>query len=124
MALTIVAGQAPATGHTLHASWEVVSGVGHAHGGHSCVHLGGAGQLDEQDVVVDGVAVVVGVLEHLTGSDTVVSGKLGEEAVKRGEAIFTHLADPHHLDVLLVGGAVVFTEDHAVRRPEGRSTRM
>lgn len=73
--LTIVAGQAPAAGHTLHASGEVVCGLGHAHGGHVCVQLGGAGQLDEQDVVVDGVAVVAGVLEYLSGSDMVDSGR-------------------------------------------------
>lgn len=73
--LTIVAGQAPTAGHTLHASGEVVSGRGHAHGGHACVQLGGAGQLDEQDVVVDGVAVVAGVLEYLSGSDMVDSGR-------------------------------------------------
>lgn len=79
MALTIVAGQAPAAGHTLHASWEVIVGFGHAHGGNSCVHLNGTGQLDEQDVVVDGVAVVLGVLEDLTGSDTVVSDVPGEK---------------------------------------------
>lgn len=71
-----MAGQAPAGGHTLHASGEVVSGLGHAHGGNTHVHLGGAGQLDQQDVVVDGVAVVAGVLEHLTGNDTVMVNDL------------------------------------------------
>lgn len=75
MALTVVAGQTPAAGHTLHATGEVVSGLSHTHGGHTHVHLGGAGQLDERDVVVDAVAVVAGVLEHLTGSDMVMSGK-------------------------------------------------
>lgn len=40
-----------------------------------CVHLGGAGQLDERDVIIDGVAVVLGVLEHLTGNDRVISNK-------------------------------------------------
>lgn len=73
-ALTVVAGQAPAAGHTPHASGEVVSGLSHTHGGNTHAHLSGAGQLDEQDVVVDGVAVVVGVLENLTGNDIIVSG--------------------------------------------------
>lgn len=72
-ALTVVAGQAPAAGHTLRASREVVSGLSHTHRGNTHVHLGGAGQLDEQDVVVDGVAVVAGVLEHLTENDIVMS---------------------------------------------------
>lgn len=29
----------------------------------------------------------------------------------------SHLSDRHHLDVLLIGGAVMFSEDHAVGRP-------
>lgn len=66
-----MAGQTPAAGHTLHASGEVVSGLSHANGGNAHVHPDGTGQLDEQDVVVDGVAVVVGVLEHLAGNDNV-----------------------------------------------------
>lgn len=73
-ALTVVAGQAPAAGHTPHASGEVVSGLSHTHRGNTHAHLSGAGQLDEQDVVVDGVAVVVGVLENLTGNDIIMSG--------------------------------------------------
>lgn len=71
MCLTVVPGQAPARGHTLHASGEVVCALSHAHGGNTRVHLGGRGQLDEQDVVVDGEAVVVGVFEDLTGNDLV-----------------------------------------------------
>lgn len=74
-ALTVVAGKAPAAGHTLHASGEVVSGFGHTHRGNTHVHLCGAGQLDEQDVVVDGESVVAGVLEHLTGNDSVRTGE-------------------------------------------------
>lgn len=74
MALTIVTGQAPSARHTLHASAEVVSGLSHTYWGHMCVHLGGAGQFDECDVMIDGVAVIPGVLEHLTGND-IVTGK-------------------------------------------------
>lgn len=63
--LTIVASQTPAASHTAHASGEVISSLGHTHWGHTCAQLGRAGQLDERDVVVDGVAVIVGVLEDL-----------------------------------------------------------
>ena len=62
---TIVAGQAPARGHTLHAALKDVISLSQAHGGHTHVQGGGGGQLDKQDVVVDGEAVVTGVLEHL-----------------------------------------------------------
>ena len=44
--LTIVAGQAPASGHTLHASREVVSSLSHTHRGNMHVQLGGGGQLN------------------------------------------------------------------------------
>lgn len=63
-------GQTPARGHTHHASREVIGGLSQAHGGNPHVELGGAGQLDQGDVVIDGEAVVLGVSEHLAGSDT------------------------------------------------------
>ncbi len=78
-ALTVVTGQAPAAGHTLHASREIVSSLSDTHRGNTHVHLCGGGQLDEQDVVVDGEAVVFGVLEHLTGNDIVMSIKHTEK---------------------------------------------
>lgn len=80
--LTVVAGQAPAAGHALHATGEVVSGLGHTHRGNTHAHGGGAGQLDERDVIVDGEAVVAGVLEHLEGEETVSphgKGRLEEQ---------------------------------------------
>lgn len=42
-----------------------------------------------------------------------------EDLLMRQEAALfvTHLAYRHHLDVLLVGGAVMFSEDHTVGRP-------
>ena len=58
-------GQPPSIGHTLHATGEVVTGLCHTHGGHTHAQLGRAGQLDQQDVVVDGELVVAGVLEDL-----------------------------------------------------------
>ena len=66
---TVVAGQAPAGGHALHAALKDVPGLGQAHGGHAHVQGGGGGQLHQQDVVVDGEAVVSGVLEHLPGEE-------------------------------------------------------
>lgn len=63
--LTVVAGQAPASGYTLHAASDVVPSLSQAHRGHTHAHGGRAGQLDQQDVVVDSVAIVTGVLEHL-----------------------------------------------------------
>ncbi len=67
---TIVLGQAPSRGHTLHASREVVGGFSETHGRHLSVELRGGGQLDQEDVVVDGEAVVVRVLENLYKEDT------------------------------------------------------
>lgn len=63
-------GQTPARGHTHHASREVVAGFSHTHGGDVGVKLGGGGQLDERDVIVDGVGVVLRMLEHLEGRET------------------------------------------------------
>lgn len=71
--LTVVACQAPAGCHTPHASREVVTTLGDTHGRHAHVHLDGAGELDEQDVVVDGVAVVARVFEHLMGKHFLAS---------------------------------------------------
>lgn len=68
-ALTVVASQAPSAGHTGRPAGEVVCGLGHTHGGHTDAQLGGARQLDERDVVVDGVAVVLWVFENLGGSN-------------------------------------------------------
>lgn len=64
-------GQAPSGGHTLQACLEVVCGLSQAHPRYTCIYLGWACQLDERDVIVDGVAVVIGVPENLTGSDMV-----------------------------------------------------
>lgn len=57
--------QPPSRGHTLHATREVVGGLSHTHRGHASVQLGRGGELDKKDVVVDGEAVVIGVLENL-----------------------------------------------------------
>lgn len=73
VALTVVASQAPTAGNTLHASGVVVSGLCHTHRGHAHVQLSRGGQLDEQDVVVDGVAVVLRVLENLSGGNVIKS---------------------------------------------------
>ena len=58
-------GQAPSRGHTLHATREVVVGLSNTHRRHTRVQLGRGGELDQKDVVVDGEAVVLGVLENL-----------------------------------------------------------
>lgn len=63
-------GQAPSRGYTLHASREVVKGFREAHGRHVSVELSGSGQLDQEDVVVEGVAVVVRVHDGLWEKDT------------------------------------------------------
>lgn len=63
--VTVVAGQTPAGGHTRHATGEVIVGLSNAHGRHTRSQEGGGGQLDQGDVVVDGEAVVFGVLEDL-----------------------------------------------------------
>lgn len=73
--ITIVAGQAPARSHTLQASREVVCGLSQTHWRHSDINLGGGGQLDEQDVIVDGVAVVVRMLEHLGASNIIMTSQ-------------------------------------------------
>lgn len=69
MALTIVASEAPSTGHTRHPTGEVVGGLSHTHRGHTDAQLGGACQLDERDVIVDGVAIVLWVFENLRSSN-------------------------------------------------------
>ncbi len=68
--LTVILGQAPSRGHTVHASREVVGGFSEAHGRHLSAELSGSGQLDQEDVVIDGVAVVIRVLDGLGEMDT------------------------------------------------------
>lgn len=65
--LTIVASQTPAGGNAGHSCGIVVVGPSKTHRGHVGAEAGGAGQLDEGDVVVDGVGVPLGVGEHLWG---------------------------------------------------------
>ncbi len=67
---TVILGQAPSRGHTLHASREVVGGFREAHGRHLKAELSGAGQLDQDDVVVDGENVELRVLENLDEEET------------------------------------------------------
>lgn len=83
-ALTVVASQAPAAGHTSRATREIICGLGHTHRGHAYVHLGGLCQLDEQDVIVDGVAIVLGVFENLRRDDLNcnTTAKVGEEELR------------------------------------------
>lgn len=112
-------GQTPARRHTHHASSEVVGGFSHTHGGHTGVKLGGGGQLDEQDVVVDGVGIVLRVLEHLEGRETVRGARRQQDhETQRRAGSVTHLTNVQHLDVLSVGVAVMFSEDHIVRSPD------
>jgi len=66
--LTGVVGQTPAGSHAGHASGKVIRGRCEADGGHVGVQLGGGGQLDQGDVVVDGISVPGGVGEHLRAS--------------------------------------------------------
>lgn len=66
---TIVAGEAPSAGHAFHSTGEDIWGLSHTHRGHTDVQLGGACQLDERDVIVDGIAIVVRVFENLRRSD-------------------------------------------------------
>ena len=61
----MVAGPAPASGHTLRARREVVS-VSQTHRGHMTTHLDRALQLDQCDVIVISAGVVFGVLEDLS----------------------------------------------------------
>lgn len=70
LVLTIVASEAPAAGHTFHPSREVIRARRHTHRGHLNAQLGGAGQLDQHDVIVDGVAVVQRVFEDLRRRDS------------------------------------------------------
>lgn len=64
-----MAGQTPAGGHTGAAGFKEVGGLGDADRGHGLTEAGWAGQLDESDVVVDGVGVPAGVGEHLQERD-------------------------------------------------------
>lgn len=46
-----------------------------------------------------------------------------EAGVMRHEATHvTHLANLHHLDIFITGGAVMFSKDHTVGRPAGTQT--
>ena len=63
--LTVVAGQTPAAGHTLHARGEDIAGLTQTHGGDGGSQDSGGSQLDEGDVVVDGSGVPFGVGEDL-----------------------------------------------------------
>lgn len=68
--LTIISGQTPSRGHTLQATREVIAGFSETHRRHVSAELSRSGQLDQEDVVVDGVAVVVRVLDGLCEKDT------------------------------------------------------
>lgn len=63
--LTIVAGQTPARGDAGHSSGKDIGGLSQADGRHVGAQASGAGQLDEGDVVVDGVGIPLGMGEHL-----------------------------------------------------------
>lgn len=65
LCITIVSGQAPASCDTPHATWEAVSGRSQTHRGHTGAELGGRGQFDHSNVIVDGVWIVVGVPDGL-----------------------------------------------------------
>ena len=69
---TVVPGQAPPRGDAPHATGEVVSGLSQTHRGHTGTQLSGSGQLDQGDVIVDGPAIVAGVLEDLRERETAV----------------------------------------------------
>lgn len=62
---TIVSGQTPSRGYTLHSTREAVRCFTKAHRRHMCVELSRGGQFDQCDVIVDGEAAVVGVPEDL-----------------------------------------------------------
>lgn len=121
-ALTIVASQAPAAGHTFHATREVIWRLSHAHRWHAYVQLGGARQLDEQDVIVDGVAIVLWVFENLTGGD--IQLEFHTMSWRRRDADLlsvTHLPNFHHLDGLVTGRAIMLSKDHTVGRSVGEN---
>lgn len=63
--LTIVAGQTPARGDAGPSGGKVIGGRSQADGRHAAAQASGAGQLDEGDVVVDGVGIPLRVGEHL-----------------------------------------------------------
>lgn len=63
--LTVVAGQTPASGDADHSRRKVIGGLRQADGIHVGAQASGAGQLDEGDVVVDGVGVPLGMGEDL-----------------------------------------------------------
>lgn len=66
--LTIVAGQTPARGDAGHSSGKVITGLSQADGRHVGAQASRGGQLDEGDVVVDGVGIPLGMGEHLERS--------------------------------------------------------
>lgn len=89
-------GQTPSRGDALPATVEVVAGLSNTHRRHAEVHLGGGGQFDQKDVVVDGVAVVTGVLEDLMlkgDKKKVISGLM--QIHKDSYTV----RKPHHLDM-------------------------
>lgn len=54
LCITIVSGQAPAAGDTLHTTLEVIIGLSHTHRRHTGVELGRSGQFDHSNIIVDG----------------------------------------------------------------------
>lgn len=66
--LTIVAGQTPARGDAGPSSSKDIAGLSQADGRHVGAQASGRGQLDEGDVVVDGVGIPLGMGEHLRRS--------------------------------------------------------
>ena len=124
-----MAGQTPARGHTLHATGEVVTGLSNTHRGHTETHLSGAGQLDQGDVVVDGEAIVFGVLEDLSVKSYCTNQHPSPQyqpasndfilvSIVCSLLVVFYLADPHGLSVLSVGRAVMLSQDDTVRSPE------
>lgn len=119
--LTIVAGQAPARGDAGHSSCKDVGGLSKADGGHIGAHAGGAGQLDEGDVIVDGAGVPLGVGEDLVRRRML--GQISQERWRDPEADWTmgvsHLGGLQNLDSLVGAiGLIVFSSDHTVVGPD------
>lgn len=117
--LTVVAGQTPARGDAGHSGSKDIGGLGQADGGHVGAQSGGAGQLDQGDVIVDGVGVPVGVGEHLGRRE---DKSVGQQwcLLKAGwTRAGSHPGGFQNLDVLV--GAVtliVLSGDDAVVGPE------
>lgn len=113
---TGLAGSAPSSGHTCGSRWDAGAGGSQTHRRDARCHLSGGCQLQESDVIVEVLAVVVGVSDGLNGgvgenkSLTCSNWKI-QIVTYEG---YSYLGNIHDLNLLTVVLTVMLSQDNTM----------